>query len=66
MKWEYYPGLITKRAPQFVDQHKDEPFLLYMGFNLPHYPEPERKDYLKEKPGIARRLLLGVCFLREA
>lgn len=36
---EYFPDLMTDRAVQFVDENKDDPFLLYVAFNIPHYPE---------------------------
>jgi arylsulfatase A-like enzyme len=35
----YFPDMITDRALGFIERHKDEPFLLYLGFNIPHYPE---------------------------
>jgi arylsulfatase A len=41
---EYYPDMMTARALQFVDKNKDVPFLLYVAFNIPHYPEqPDKK-----------------------
>ena len=36
---EYFPKLITDRALQFIETNQDTPFLLYLGFNIPHYPE---------------------------
>jgi arylsulfatase A-like enzyme len=42
---EYFPELITDRALQFIDKNKDEPFLLYLGFNIPHYPEQALKQH---------------------
>ena len=36
---EYFPELITERALKFIDQNKENPFLLYIGYNIPHYPE---------------------------
>jgi arylsulfatase A-like enzyme len=39
MKDQYYPDLMTSRALDFLDKHRSEPFLLYVAFNLPHYPE---------------------------
>lgn len=38
-KGEYFPDLMTERAVRFVDENKDEPFLLYVAYNIPHYPE---------------------------
>jgi len=36
---EYFPELMTDRALQFIEKNKANPFLLYVGFNIPHYPE---------------------------
>lgn len=44
---KYFPDLITARALQFIDKHKDGPFFAYLAFNIPHYPEqydPKYKD----------------------
>ncbi len=42
---EYFPKLITDRALQFIDKNKATPFLLYLGFNIPHYPEQALKEH---------------------
>ena len=39
MRGDYFPDLMTDRAVRFVDENKDSPFLLYVAFNIPHYPE---------------------------
>jgi len=44
-KGEYFPKLITSRAMQFIEKNKDTPFLLYLGFNIPHYPEQALKQH---------------------
>ncbi|MHC4996606.1 MAG: sulfatase-like hydrolase/transferase [Planctomycetota bacterium] len=36
---QYFPEMMTQRALIFVDQNKDNPFFLFVGFNIPHYPE---------------------------
>ncbi len=36
---EYFPELMTDRALQFIEKNRATPFLLYVGFNIPHYPE---------------------------
>lgn len=40
---EYFPDLMTAEAEQYLDRYAsdspDAPFFLYLGFNLPHYPE---------------------------
>jgi arylsulfatase A len=42
---EYFPKLITDRALQFIEKNKGNPFLLYLGFNIPHYPEQSLKQH---------------------
>ena len=36
---KYFPDLATDRALEFIKANKDRPFLLYLAFNVPHYPE---------------------------
>lgn len=41
----YFPSLITNRAMDFMETHWDEPFLVYLGYNIPHYPEEAARAY---------------------
>ena len=36
---KYFPALMTAKAIEFIEKHKDGPFFMYAAFNLPHYPE---------------------------
>jgi arylsulfatase A-like enzyme len=50
---QYFPEMMTQRALTFVDQNKDDPFFLFVGFNIPHYPEQALKmhaDLYKDMP----------------
>lgn len=50
---EYFPELITDRAIRFVESNQAHPFLLYLGFNIPHYPEqalPEHTALYRDLP----------------
>ncbi len=50
---DYFPDLMTDRAVRYIDQHRDEPFFMYIAFNIPHYPEqPDRQfvDRYRELP----------------
>ena len=36
---EYFPELMVQRALSFIEAQRDDPFFLYVPFNIPHYPE---------------------------
>ncbi len=36
---KYFPDLITHKALKFIENNQDSSFFLYLGFNIPHYPE---------------------------
>lgn len=42
---EYFPDLMVQRSLKFLDENKDRPFLLYVPFNIPHYPEQALKRF---------------------
>ena len=42
---KYFPELMVKRSLKFIMQNKDRPFLLYVPFNIPHYPEQALKRF---------------------
>ena len=42
---EYFPELITERALEFIDRNEENPFLLYIGYNIPHYPEQALEEH---------------------
>ncbi len=35
---QFFGDLMERECVQFIDQHKDKPFLLYWAINEPHYP----------------------------
>lgn len=43
---EYLTERITQKGVEFIDKHKDEPFMLYLAYNAPHYPMHAPKKYL--------------------
>jgi arylsulfatase A-like enzyme len=50
---EYFPEMITERALRFLEANRANPFLLYLGFNIPHYPEqalPEHTALYQDLP----------------
>ena len=42
---KYFPELMVQRSLKFIMQNKDRPFLLYVPFNIPHYPEQALKQF---------------------
>lgn len=44
---EYLTERITSKSIDFIQKHKDEPFLLYVAYNAPHYPMHAPEKYLK-------------------
>ena len=53
----YFPKLVVREALRFLEANRDRPFFMYVGFNLPHYPEQAEKTYdaLYEKLPEPRR-----------
>jgi arylsulfatase A-like enzyme len=49
---EYFPDLMTARALEFIENNKQEPFFLYLGFNIPHYPEQADKKFDERYEGL--------------
>ncbi|MEG1891983.1 MAG: sulfatase-like hydrolase/transferase, partial [Clostridia bacterium] len=44
---EYMTDLITRKSVEYIQEHKQEPFVLYVGYNAPHYPMHAPEKYLK-------------------
>jgi arylsulfatase A len=34
----YFPELLVREANRFMETHQEQPFFLYLPFNIPHYP----------------------------
>lgn len=43
---EYLTERITRKGIEFIRKHKDEPFLLYVAYNAPHYPMHAPEKYV--------------------
>jgi len=39
MRGKYFPDLMVDETLKFLDRQGNEPFFLYVAFNIPHYPE---------------------------
>lgn len=51
---QYMTYLITREATRFIDDHRDEPFLLYVPYNAPHYPTQAPERYLDRYAHLPR------------
>ncbi|WP_336789544.1 sulfatase-like hydrolase/transferase [Paenibacillus sp. MMO-177] len=50
---EYLTELITDKATAFiVEQNKDQPFLVYVPYNAPHYPMHAPQEYIDRYPDL--------------
>ncbi|EON78375.1 Arylsulfatase [Lunatimonas lonarensis] len=48
----YFPSMMTEKAIEFIDASKNDPFFLYMAFNLPHYPEQPDSAFVAKNAGL--------------
>ena len=40
----YFPDMTVREATRFIEENKDDPFFLFLTFNMPHYPlQPQAK-----------------------
>ncbi len=49
-KDEYYPDMMVGKALEYLDQRTDNPFLMVVSFNLPHYPEQPMGKFANAYP----------------
>lgn len=43
---EFFPDLMTREACRFLDENQDNPFFLYLPYNLPHYPMQAEEPFV--------------------
>lgn len=51
---EYMTERITRKSVEFIQNHHDEPFLLYVAYNAPHYPMHAPEKYLRRFPYLSK------------
>lgn len=49
---EYLTQRITRQSVEFIQNHRDEPFLLYVAYNAPHYPMHAPQEYIDRFPDL--------------
>ncbi len=60
----YATDLITRESVRFLQERGDEPFLLVVSYNAPHYPMHAPEEYLQRFPqdmDPERRMHLALC-----
>ncbi len=48
----YYPERITDECIDFVRRHREEPFFIYLAYNIPHYPYQPTQEWMKRYENI--------------
>lgn len=51
---EYMTERITRKSIEFIQKHREEPFLLYVAYNAPHYPMHAPEKYLRRFPYLSK------------
>jgi arylsulfatase A-like enzyme len=54
---EYQTDAFTREGVNFIDQHRNQPFFLYMAYHAPHKPLQATKKYYDRFPEIALKPL---------
>ena len=53
-KGKYYPDLMTSKALDYIENNKENPFFLYLAYNLPHYPEQYDPKFESKYEGMSQ------------
>ena len=59
---EYLTERITRKAVDYIERHRDEPFFAYVAYNAPHYPMHAPQRYLDRFPDLPwdRRIMAAM------
>ena len=49
----YFPDMLVREAEEFISKNREDPFFLYLAFNLPHYPEQPDSTFSLEYEDLA-------------
>jgi len=69
--WEdgvHFSDLMVREAKEFISANKDQPFFLYLPFNIPHYPlqgKPKWRERYKDLPSPRKHYAALVSTLDE-
>ncbi len=58
----YLTELLTEKAVEFIESNADNPFLVYLPYNAPHWPMHAPQKYVDRFPGVApdRRIMAAM------
>ncbi len=65
---QYFPDLMVAESKQFFATHRNEPFFLYLAFNIPHYPlqgEEKWRQHYADMPAPRQLYAAAVSTLDE-
>lgn len=51
---EYLTERITRKSVEFIQKHSNEPFMLFVSYNAPHYPMHAPEKYIKRFPHLSK------------
>ena len=51
---EYMTERITRKSVEFIQKHHNEPFMLYVAYNAPHYPMHAPEKYIRRFPYLSK------------
>lgn len=60
---QYFPELMADEAITFIDQHREQPFLIYFAMNAPHYPYQGEAKWLERFQDLEYSRRLYAAFL---
>jgi arylsulfatase A len=54
----YFPDIVTRESIEFITNHRDNPFFLFVSYNQPHYPLQPEERFLRHYGHVegARRI----------
>ena len=58
----YLTDVFGDKAVEYIDQHKEQPFFLYLSFNAVHTPMEARKDHLEKFRDHPRKMLAAMTW----
>jgi arylsulfatase A len=64
--WEdgkYFPDMVVREAHRFMEENRNNPFFLYLPFNLPHYPLQGEAEFREKYKDVEKPRSLYAAFV---